>query len=70
MLQAVEGEGRQAGWGGLLVVGPAVGLQGAKGDWGRYRRYIAQNPVKVGLAERAGEYPYCYDYLAEKERRG
>ena len=25
----------------------------------RYRRYIAQNPVKAGLAERLGEYPYC-----------
>ena len=36
----------------------------------RYRRYIAQNPVKAGLAERAGEYPYCYGYLAEKKRRG
>jgi putative transposase len=36
----------------------------------RYRRYIAQNPVKAGLAERAGEYPYCYVYLAEKKRRG
>jgi len=36
----------------------------------RYRRYIAQNPVKAGLAERAGEYPYCYSYLAEKKRRG
>jgi putative transposase len=36
----------------------------------RYQRYIAQNPVKAGLAERAGEYPYCYGYLAEKKRRG
>jgi putative transposase len=36
----------------------------------RYRRYIAQNPVKAGLAERAGEYPYCYCHLAEKKRRG
>ncbi len=36
----------------------------------RYRRYIAQNPVKAGLAERAQEYPYCYGYLAEKKRRG
>lgn len=35
-----------------------------------YRRYIAQNPVKAGLAERVDEYPYCYGYLAEKKRRG
>jgi putative transposase len=36
----------------------------------RYQRYIAQNPVKAGLARRLGEYPYCYGYLAEKKRRG
>jgi putative transposase len=36
----------------------------------RYQRYIAQNPVKAGLAERVGEYPYCYGYLAEKKLRG
>jgi putative transposase len=36
----------------------------------RHQRYIAQNPVKAGLAERAGEFPYCYGYLAEKKRRG
>jgi putative transposase len=36
----------------------------------RYHRYIEQNPVKAGLAERAGEYPYCYGHLAEKKRRG
>ncbi len=34
----------------------------------RYRRYIAQNPIKAGLAERVGVYPYCYSYLAEKKR--
>ena len=37
---------------------------------GRYRRYIAQNPVKAGLAECADEYPYCYGFLAEKKKRG
>jgi len=36
----------------------------------RYQRYIAQNPVRAGLAGRSGEYPYCYGYLAEKKRRG
>jgi putative transposase len=36
----------------------------------RYRSYIAQNPVKAGLAERAGEYPYCFGYLAQMKRRG
>jgi putative transposase len=35
----------------------------------QHRAYIAQNPVKAGLAERPGEYPYCYGYLAEQKRR-
>jgi putative transposase len=33
----------------------------------RYREYIAQNPVKAGLADSPGEYPYCYSYLAKKK---
>jgi putative transposase len=33
----------------------------------RYREYIAQNPVKAGLADSAGEYPYCYSFLARKK---
>ena len=32
-----------------------------------YREYIAQNPVKAGLAESPGQYPYCYSYLAVKK---
>lgn len=32
-----------------------------------YREYIAQNPVKAGLAASPGEYPYCYSYLARKK---
>ncbi len=36
----------------------------------RYQRYIAQNPLKAGLAEKVDEYPYCFGYLAEKKRRG
>jgi putative transposase len=37
-----------------------------------HRRYIAENPVKVGLVSRAEDYPFCYEYLARKkaERRG
>ena len=35
----------------------------------QYREYIAQNPIKAGLAETAGEYPYCYGHLAMKKRR-
>jgi putative transposase len=33
----------------------------------RYREYIAQNPVKAGLADSTGQYPYCYSYLAKKK---
>jgi len=33
-----------------------------------YREYIAQNPVKAGLAELPGEYAYCYSYLAKKKK--
>jgi putative transposase len=33
----------------------------------RYREYIAQNPVKAGLVESPGQYPYCYSYLAKKK---
>jgi putative transposase len=33
----------------------------------RYREYIAQNPVKAGLADSPCQYPYCYSYLAKKK---
>ena len=34
------------------------------------RGYIAQNPVKAGLVERAEQYPYCYTYLASRKAEG
>ena len=33
----------------------------------RDREYITQNPVKAGLAETPGQYPFCYGYLAKKK---
>jgi putative transposase len=37
----------------------------------QHRTYIAQNPVKAGLAQQPGDYPYSYGHLAEKKiRRG
>jgi len=33
----------------------------------RHREYIAQNPVKRGLADAPGEYPYCFAYLAKRK---
>jgi putative transposase len=35
----------------------------------KHREYIAQNPVKAGLAERPDECPYCYGFLAKKKSR-
>jgi putative transposase len=33
----------------------------------RYRAYIANNPVKAGLAKIPGQFPYCFQRLAEKK---
>ena len=33
----------------------------------KYREYIAQNPVKAGLADSAEQYPYCYAYLVKRK---
>lgn len=32
-----------------------------------HREYIAQNPVKAGLAASAEEYPFCFLYLAKRK---
>lgn len=34
-----------------------------------YRKYIAQNPVKAGLATVENAFPYCLSYLASKKAR-
>jgi len=36
----------------------------------RHREYIAQNPVKAGLAGAADEYPFCYGLLAMRKTAG
>ena len=36
----------------------------------RYRLYIAQNPVKRGLADEAEKFPYCFTYLAKRKPAG
>ena len=36
----------------------------------RCQQYIAENPVKAGLAKHPNEYPYCFQYLARKKTRG
>ena len=35
-----------------------------KDSFAKHREYIAQNPVKRGLASTPEEYPYCLTYLA------
>jgi hypothetical protein len=32
-----------------------------------HSRYIAENPVKAGLAAAVDEYPFCFGYLARKK---
>jgi putative transposase len=32
-----------------------------------HREYIAQNPVKAGMAACADEYPFCFRYLAKRK---
>jgi putative transposase len=36
----------------------------------RHREYIAQNPVKKGLADSAEEFPFCFNYLAHRKAAG
>jgi REP-associated tyrosine transposase len=33
----------------------------------QHREYIAANPVKAGLADSPGEFPYCFTYLAQRK---
>ena len=35
-----------------------------------HRKYIAQNPVKAGLAATADEFPFCFRYLAKRKAEG
>lgn len=36
-----------------------------RGSMDKHRAYIAENPVKAGLVDSPGKYPYCYRSLAE-----
>ena len=36
----------------------------------QHKSYIAENPVKAGLAAAAGEYPFSYAYLAKRKAAG
>ena len=36
----------------------------------QHRRYIAENPVKAGLADSPEEFPYCFRSLQNKKAQG
>ncbi len=36
----------------------------------QHREYIAENPVKAGLVDSPGQFPYCFNYLARQKRQG
>jgi len=36
----------------------------------QHREYIAQNPVRAGLAGAVDEYPFCYGFLAKRKTAG
>jgi putative transposase len=36
----------------------------------QHREYIAQNPVKAGLADSPEKFPYCYTFLARRKSTG
>ena len=39
-------------------------------SFSQHRRYIAENPVKAGLADSPEEFPYCFTYLAARKAAG
>jgi putative transposase len=39
-----------------------------KQDFENHRTYIAENPIKAGLAASTEEYPFCFFSLARKKR--
>jgi putative transposase len=36
----------------------------------QHRNYIAMNPVKAGLVESPGQYPFCFEFLAKRKSAG
>ena len=35
----------------------------------QHRAYIAGNPVKAGIVESPGQYPYCFEFLAKQKSK-
>jgi len=38
-------------------------------SFSQHREYIDNNPVKAGLADVPGKYPYCSTFLKEQKRK-
>ena len=55
----VKGEVWQRGFSEVQVMGTE--------SFEKHREYIAQNPVRAGLASQADEYPFCYRHLARRK---
>jgi putative transposase len=36
----------------------------------KHRDYIAMNPVKAGLVQLPGQYPFCFEFLAKRKLAG
>ena len=36
----------------------------------QHREYIAENPVKAGIASKTEEFPYCYTQMAKRKSTG
>jgi REP-associated tyrosine transposase len=54
-----KGEVWQKGFSEVQVLGDA--------SFNKHRAYIANNPVKAGLIDVPGKYPYCFESLAKKK---
>ncbi len=39
-------------------------------SFARHQEYIAQNPVRRGLVDRANDFPFCFEYLARQKAAG
>jgi putative transposase len=54
-----KGEVWQRGFAEMQVLG--------RKSFEQHRKYIAENPVKAGLAEATEKYPFCFESLARKK---
>jgi hypothetical protein len=39
-------------------------------SFSQHRKYIAENPLKAGLIDSSEKFPYCFAYVAARNRQG